>query len=268
MLIQVASDIHLEFAEFSMQNYGADVLVLSGDIMCAKYVDGKDPDSISKNYQRAVKFFGEVSARFKHVVYVAGNHEFYGHKWFKAPKVLEEFCSAYPNVYFLENDCVQIDDVVFVGCTLWTDLNKGDPRTLHEIRDIMNDYRAITNDATYSKLKPINTAVRHKQSLEYISHAVSSDSEVKYVVVGHHAPSYASVHHMYLHEFISNGAYVSDLEDFIKARPQIKLWTHGHMHDPSSYKIGSTRVICNPRGYLGYETRANTWTGGEFITEV
>jgi len=37
-------------------------------------------------------------------------------------------------------------------------------------------------------------------------------------------------------------------------RPQIKLWTHGHMHNASDYMIGETRVVCNPRGYVGYES--------------
>jgi hypothetical protein len=53
-----------------------------------------------------------------------------------------------------------------------------------------------------------------------------------------------------------NGAFASDLSEFIMDRPQIKLWTHGHMHDPSDYLVDETRVVCNPRGYHGYEQRA------------
>ena len=56
-----------------------------------------------------------------------------------------------------------------------------------------------------------------------------------------------------------NGAYHSDLTEFIMDRPEIKLWVHGHMHDDFDYMIGDTRVVCNPRGYIGYETRAKTW---------
>jgi hypothetical protein len=54
-----------------------------------------------------------------------------------------------------------------------------------------------------------------------------------------------------------NGAYSSDLNDFILDHPQIKLWTHGHTHEPFDYMIGSTRIVCNPRGYSGYEARAD-----------
>jgi hypothetical protein len=50
-----------------------------------------------------------------------------------------------------------------------------------------------------------------------------------------------------------NGGYSSDLTDFILDRPQIKAWTHGHTHELFDYNIGSTRVICNPRGYVLYE---------------
>jgi len=28
-----------------------------------------------------------------------------------------------------------------------------------------------------------------------------------------------------------------------------RLWLHGHTHSPRDYVIGTTRVVCNPRGY-------------------
>jgi Icc-related predicted phosphoesterase len=77
------------------------------------------------------------------------------------------------------------------------------------------------------------------------------------VVVGHHAPSKASTHPRYLNDTTMNGAYSSDLSEFILDRPQIKLWVHGHTHDSFDYMIGSTRVVCNPRGYDGHERQAD-----------
>jgi len=76
------------------------------------------------------------------------------------------------------------------------------------------------------------------------------------VVCGHHAPSTLSTHPRYKDERIMNGAYSSDLSEFIMDRPQIKLWTHGHTHEPFDYMLGDTRIVCNPRGYIGYEMRA------------
>lgn len=46
-----------------------------------------------------------------------------------------------------------------------------------------------------------------------------------------------------------NGGYASDLSEFILDNPKIKLWTHGHMHQNHDYLIGTTRVVCNPKGY-------------------
>ena len=77
------------------------------------------------------------------------------------------------------------------------------------------------------------------------------------VVVGHHAPSKQSTKPRYKDDYHMNGGYSSDLESFIIDRPQIKLWTHGHTHDEFDYMIGSTRVVCNPRGYDAYEEQAD-----------
>ena len=76
------------------------------------------------------------------------------------------------------------------------------------------------------------------------------------VVVGHHTPSYQSIMGRYVGDKL-NGAYASDLTDFIETHPQIKLWTHGHIHNSADYMIGSTRILCNPRGYYGYEENEN-----------
>jgi hypothetical protein len=64
---------------------------------------------------------------------------------------------------------------------------------------------------------------------------------------------------MYAHDTIMNGGYSSDLDEFIEERPHIKLWTHGHTHHVFDYMIGETRVVCNPRGYVGHEERADEW---------
>jgi len=77
------------------------------------------------------------------------------------------------------------------------------------------------------------------------------------VVVGHHAPSKASTHPRYKNETLMNGAYSTNLDDYILDRRQIKLWTHGHTHEDFDYMIGTTRIVCNPRGYINYEAKAD-----------
>jgi hypothetical protein len=129
-------------------------------------------------------------------------------------------------------------------------MNKGDPLTLHAVRDMMNDFRVIKKDLEgYTNLKPADTVVRHKHMLGYIKTVVAERPDEKFVVVGHHSPSFQSAHEMYRQDTLMNGAYHSDLSEFILDRPQIKLWVHGHTHHPFDYMIGETRVVCNPRGY-------------------
>ena len=191
---------------------------------------------------------------FPHVVYVAGNHEFYHGKWNRTLTVLSDECAKFPNVYFMEAGCKKIDDVTFIGGTLWTDMNQGDPVTLHSVRDMMNDFRVIKKELEgYTNLKPADTVVRHRHMLGYIKQIVAEKHNEKFVVVGHHAPSKISTHENYKDQFLMNGAYSSDLSEFIMDPPQIKLWTHGHTHHPFDYVIGETRIVCNPRGYEGYE---------------
>lgn len=251
MKIQIVSDLHLEFSDVNIQNQNnADVLILGGDIMLAEKVSKPE----SELGQRFRDFLSRVSSQFSHVIYIAGNHEFYGGYWQKSLTNLEFECLKYENIYFLERSIKIIDDVLFIGGTLWTDMNKYDPLTLHAVQGMMNDYRAIHDDTLgYTKLKPATTAKRHKETIQYIKHIIDENPLMKTVVVGHHTPSYASCHEQYKSDYIMNGAYHSDLSEFILDHPQIKLWTHGHTHHCFDYMIGSTRIVCNPRGYDSYE---------------
>lgn len=269
MKIKLVSDLHLEFSDINIKNdEGCDVLILSGDIMIAEelhdhpafdfnpYSHGAFAE-LGRKQQRVTRFrdfLKRCSFQFPHTIYVAGNHEFYHGKWAKGIQYLRDECAKFPNVHYLERDCVKIDDVTFIGGTLWTDMNKGDPLTLHAVRDMMNDFRIIKNDEKgYTNLKPMDTAIRHRETLNYINSVVAEKSDEKFVVVGHHAPSKLSTHEQYKDEHLMNGAYSSDLSEFIMDRPQIKLWTHGHTHHPFDYVVGETRIVCNPRGYEGYE---------------
>jgi Icc-related predicted phosphoesterase len=115
---------------------------------------------------------------------------------------------------------------------------------------MMNDFRVIRNDAHgYTKLRPAHVMDRHRKTVGYIQQVVDFNCDKKCVVVGHHAPSFQSISEQYKHDTLMNGGYASDLSEFILDRPQIKLWTHGHMHQTFDYMIGQTRVVCNPRGY-------------------
>ena len=273
MKVALCSDLHLEFQDINIQNTeGADVLILSGDILVAEdlhnhpEVHPMDPVNIPNLGRRQATalrfrdFIKRCSFQFPHVVVIAGNHEFYHGRWKDTIQHLRDEYSKFPNVYFLEQDLKIIDDVTFIGGTLWTDCNKGDPLTLNALSGIMNDFRVIRNDEkAYIKLKPENTVFRHRQTVGYFKTVLDDRKDSKVVVVGHHAPTFHSVHEKYRNDQLMNGGYASDLIEFILDHPQIVLWTHGHMHDPFDYMIGSTRVVCNPRGYAGHDAQADVF---------
>ena len=248
MKIALASDIHLEFGEISLENdQNADVLILSGDICVASKFRDKDR-----------KFFRQCSERFPKVIYIMGNHEHYNGNFVLSENLLREELEDFENIHLLEKQSIDIGDYTFVGATIWTDMNKNDPNTLWHVNRVMNDFRIIAHpDGFYERLTPEIVQEVHIDTMEYIQSVVDANPNGKFVVVGHHAPSKQSIKPRYKGDHLTNGAYSSDLSEFILDRPQIKVWTHGHTHEVFDYMIGTTRVLCNPRGYIYYEDRAD-----------
>ena len=277
MKISLVSDVHLEFGDLDFENdQGAQVLILSGDICVAQDITQRDPYGVMGPKYRSNRFhdfFQRCHDRFPHVIYIVGNHEYYHGDFATAFAHLKDVLDYMPNLHVLEKESITIDDTTFLCGTLWTDMNREDPDTLYRIRSYMNDFRIIkdsrhpvhykdseghrhTRDGRFS---PEATVEEHRAMLKFVKESIDTNPAGKYVVVGHHAPSKASTHAQYADQTMVNGAYSSDLDQFILDRPQIKLWTHGHTHHEFDYMIGSCRVMCNPRGYDGYEQQAEQW---------
>lgn len=259
MKIQIVSDLHLEFGSIEIKNAGADVLVLSGDIIVAADIGRPDPTEIiieSQPSKTIKNFFKKVSAEFENIVYVMGNHEHYHGDMVDSKKKITDMFDELGifNIHLLEKDTVTIDDVVFVGGTLWTDCNKECPMTMFDLKRHMNDYMVV-KFGTF-RLLPEDTVQFHKNTKQFIQDIVQANGDKKVVVVGHHAPSKASTHPRYAKDVHMNGGYSSDLSDLILDNPNIKLWTHGHTHETFDYMIGTTRIVCNPCGYQGHQVNA------------
>jgi predicted phosphodiesterase len=268
MKFALCSDLHLEFETIELKNTeGADVLVLSGDICIAK--DLAFGDSIRSEHW--MHFFTQCSEQFKNVIYIMGNHEHYHGDIAKSYDQLKEALAELPNIHVMEKEFITFGDVTFIAGTLWTDMNKEDPNTLYAIKGYMNDYRIIENSAHHvhfrdadgnfhtrtGRFSPEQSVKEHKAMLKLIDEVTKDMVSEKFVVVGHHAPSKLSTKPKYQDDVMVYGAYSSDLSEFILDRPQIKVWTHGHTHDTFDYMLGSTRIVCNPRGYANYEDRAD-----------
>jgi predicted phosphodiesterase len=284
MKIKLVSDLHLEFSDINITNDdNCDVLILGGDIMVAAdlhdhpnfdfnpYSHGAFAD-LSRKQQRVARFrdfLKRCSFQFPHVIYIMGNHEFYHGRFYESIDHMREECAKFPNIYMLENDTKVIDDVTFIGATLWTDMNKGDPLTMHAIEGMMNDFRIIRNDKrSFAAMSARDVVSRHARTLQYFRSVLAEQHDKKFVVVGHHSPSFQSVHETYQAQTLMNGGYHSDLSQFILDHPQIKLWTHGHTHHPFDYIIGETRIVCNPRGYEGDGYSEGTGWNPNIVLEV
>lgn len=266
MKFALASDIHLEFGPITLENKeDADVLILSGDICVAHEFEKENAGGKVSN------FFETCAKNFPNVIYIMGNHEHYHGDIETTYSILKSKLKHLSNVHLLENETVTIGDFIFFGGTLWTNMNKEDPSTLYTVKRYMNDYGYILDSSIGVSFKtfdengsvsfkertghfsPERSMEIHRNFLNKLKDTISENSDKNFFVVGHHAPSKMSTKPRYRDNYEINGAYSSDLSDFILDHPQIKFWTHGHTHDQFDYMIGSTRVLCNPRGYDGYE---------------
>jgi hypothetical protein len=202
--IALASDIHLEFGPIELANdQGADVLILAGDICQA--VDAPNDTQVGRVVQT---FFRQVSDRFPRVIYIMGNHEHYQGDFARSRERLQRMLDqqACDNVHLLEKDVVTIQDVTFVGGTLWTDFNRADSLCMWHAGQSMSDYkvcrnsgRGISGGGYASRLQPEDALADHKAMLDYIRITTEGKTDQKnfdtYRMIRHNeAPKKIDVH--------------------------------------------------------------------------
>jgi len=274
MKIFLTSDIHTERAhkrfipdadypclrfDYSEE---ADVIVLAGDI--GEWVNGLE--------------WARHRFKNKEIIYVPGNHEYYRSDLV----VLDELRSKAKElgINLLENDSVVIDNVKFLGATLWTDFNDFSATEVEKAQASITDYSVIsckkwmadTNNALADRLKllpvtnenelftPLIAYLLHKRSLKWLESELLKPYEGKTVIVTHHAPSLLSC------EARVNHSYASNLDRFIRLYADyMDLWCHGHIHTSVDYKISGVRIVSNPKGY---SSDANSKFMSELLIEV
>jgi Icc-related predicted phosphoesterase len=230
MKINYISDLHLEFGPLEIEPEAGDILILAGDVCIKCRVD----------------WINDIASRYNHVIYVLGNHEFYRGAIDNIYKKTRE--RLVDNVHLLENESIVIDDVTFHGATLWSDFLNGNPMSYLQCEQGINDYRLIRAGTGEQRFRPQTAHSLHNISKVFLQENVKEGD----IVVTHQAPSFLSVHEKYKNDMNISGAYASDLSELIlDTKPE--LWFHGHMHDSFDYTIGNTRILCNPRGYVGQE---------------
>ena len=242
MDIRLYSDIHQElkstlFEIGELPDEEDHILILSGDIITLKHLH-------QPHYQ---DYFKRLSERFKAILYVFGNHEYYGHK-IGAKYTLKavDALSHLDNLHILSRHTksVVIDGVKFVGATLWTNARRG-----YMNKDISNDFKKISyhnGGDSFSRLNPSNWRQEFDADLAWISK--ETQENVPTVVVTHHAPILEAVDDSDP-EGQYDVFYRSDLGSFIENKKHILLWTYGHIHSKNSHIVGKTLVKSNPIGY-------------------
>lgn len=242
MRIWALSDLHIEKVRrpWSLADDMAgrcDVVVLAGDV--------STPLTAGLEWlagQRDAGVFGNAR-----IVMVAGNHEFYGAD-IDVEAAEGIYLARELGIDLLERSAVVIGSVRFLGCTLWTDYELyGDPaRAMAIAGRVVNDHKHIRTTA--GAFRPEDALARHVESRDWLKAASAQPHDGPTVIVTHHGVSLKSVHPKWTRTIPVSAAFSSDLVPLIKGTGAA-VWFHGHTHDNFDYTIGSTRVICNPKGY-------------------
>ncbi len=237
----ILSDLHNEFGErFDCPtDVSCTVAIFAGDI------DKPITTALEWLAWQRDKFLGGVP-----IVYVAGNHEFYGSEMRLAREAGRDR-AAKLGIHFLDPGSVVIDGVRFIGATLWTDfhLNRRPVMDRKAALRGMNDYRRIKVelDGKCGTVRPHYIQSLHKADRAFIEGELAIPHDGPTVVVTHHAPHPESVMPMYRGDALS-ACFASDLSEVIE-KYQPKLWVHGHDHHHHLYNVGETTIFANPAGY-------------------
>ncbi|NMF87534.1 metallophosphoesterase family protein [Aromatoleum petrolei] len=235
MKLQIVSDIHLGLAPCEVPDTGADLLILAGDI------------------HRPREALGWAAALNRPAIYVPGNHEYYGSSIPETNRMLHEL-SHDSGVTVLDCEEMRIGDVRILGATLWSDFRiAGDgalrEQAMDEATRFSRDFSRIAiDDAQKVIFTPQHCAALFEDHANWLRTRLAERFDGTTVVVTHFAPSPRSIAARFGGSPL-NACFVSDLETLV-SDSEAALWIHGHTHDSFDYRVGGTRVLANPRGYV------------------
>jgi predicted phosphodiesterase len=252
MKLNILSDLHLGQGALDTPHNDADVVILAGDV-------SRPREAVA--WARAID---------KPVLYVAGNHEFYGDSIDGTLDSLRNSCEG-TNVRLLDDNVAVLEGVRFVGSTLWTDfMLLGVARREDAMREgqrFLRDFSRIrTSRHSAAIYTPADSAARFDVHRRFLAEQLAQPFAGPTVVITHHAPSPHSIHPRF-RDSLLNACFISDLEHLMDGR-RACLWVHGHTHDSFDYVVNGTRVVCNPRGYAKNGVNENARFDPDFTIRV
>jgi predicted phosphohydrolase len=236
MYFHIISDIHLEFAPFTLKShpnkYNTDEkeeinLILAGDIGYPEF----------KNYK---EFITHTSKLYDNVFLICGNHEYYKQSMEKVPEVIKNLIKDLKNVHFLNNDIILHNNVYIIGTTLWSFIE--DPT----LSKYISDFKQIENFSVdkYNNL--------YQNNIEFLENSLNivKNNNKKCIIITHHLPSFSMIHEKYKEYGNMNQLFASNCENILNNfNDSILFWACGHSHTYLRKNINGIDIICNPKGY-------------------
>jgi predicted phosphodiesterase len=238
---QIVSDLHIESGNPNALNVIRDIealtpiLIIAGDMGSFHTLDPM------------INGLKEAARKFKHVLYVPGNHEYYyksaSQKYSSMGGLLYEFKrqlsthKELKNVQVLERKIVNINGITFAGATLWSDIER---------EKALPDYMRLSSGPRSGDVSSMEYQAMHRRDTKWLHRVAKMNIDGPLVVITHHAPSKSL---LLPSRFVRKYAsfYATNLENtpiFKKA----DVWVFGHTHHNVDRNIGSTRVVSNQLG--------------------
>jgi predicted phosphodiesterase len=227
---EVISDTHLNLWKYKPEEISAIFPGTSPNLILAGDIGDPDEESLYTALDIARK-------RYKRVIYVPGNHEFYnrepGSKKTPASTLtwFQNLDDQWSNFHFFYRRNELIDGVRVLGATGWSTSPKG---------------------GTWAN----TISAEGRQDIDFLEQGISRSKEPVLVIT--HYPSTLRVLQENFKYKITQYDYAQDLERLY--RNPVNTWIFGHVHQAHDFKIpysssmtgvGEVHVVCNPYGYPG-----------------
>lgn len=249
MKFYIWSDVHNDFGEmlFNPNDYeGSYPLIICGD-----WGTGLDVQE---------KILKEILNYFDDVVFVPGNHDFYGSSFKGTHEKYSKIASVYKNFHYLDSGTVELHGVNIIGAVLWTNMGN-DSYTIRNATQVMNDFNLIQDFQWYESRtnNPVDVWLeKNEEHTRFILDNLSSDKPN--LVVTHHAPHEICIQEQYKNSWTNNLYCTNDerITDLFNQN-KINAWIHGHMHAQDTVYLNEIPIHRNARGYHKYENMSSVW---------